>query len=120
MWEHSNRLSLIIIHRSIPEIFRGIVPDGITSAKDFLLEFEKRFVENDKAKTSELSANLISMKCSVKGNVREHIMEMSQLASKLKALKLELSLNLLVHLVLISLHVMYSEFRISYNCQREK
>ncbi|KAL9690321.1 hypothetical protein QQ045_010718 [Rhodiola kirilowii] len=120
MWEHSNRLSLIIIHRGISEVFRGIVPDEISSAKIYLARFEKCFVENDKAKTSELLANLISMKYSGKGNVRGHIMEISQLASKLKALKLELSENLLVHLVLISLPSEYSQFRISYNCQREK
>ncbi|KAL9664754.1 hypothetical protein QQ045_020161 [Rhodiola kirilowii] len=108
MWERSNRLSLMIIHRGIPEVFRDIVPDEISSAKDYLAEFKKRFVENGKAKTSELLANLISMKYPCKGNVREHIMEMSQLASKLKALKLELFENLLVHLVLISLPSKYS------------
>ncbi|KAL9660564.1 hypothetical protein QQ045_025380 [Rhodiola kirilowii] len=120
MWKHSKRLSLKIILHDIPEAFRGIVPDEISSVKDYLAEFEKRFVENEKAKTSELLANLISMKYSDKGNVREHIMEMSQLASKLKALKLELSENLLVHLVLISFPSDYSQFRISYNYQREK
>ncbi|CAM8908563.1 unnamed protein product [Rhodiola kirilowii] len=120
MWEHSNRLSLMIIHRNIPEVFRGIVPNEISSAKYYLAEFEKRFVENDKVKTSELLANLILMKYSGKGHVREHIMEISQLASKLKALKRELSENLLVHLVLISLPSEYSQVKISYNCQREK
>ncbi|CAM8967634.1 unnamed protein product [Rhodiola kirilowii] len=120
MWEHSNRLSLMIIHRDIPEAFRGIMPDEISSVKDYIAEFKKRFIENDKAKTSQLLANLISMKYSSNGNVREHIMEISQLASKLKALKLELSENILVHLVLISLPLEYSQFRISYNCQRKK
>ncbi|CAM8978338.1 unnamed protein product [Rhodiola kirilowii] len=120
MWEHSNRPSLMIIHRGIPEVFRGIVPDEISSAKDYLTEFEKHFVENDTAKTSKLLANLISMKYFGKGNVRENIMEISQLASKLKALKIELSINLLVHLVLISLPSEYSQLRISYNSQREK
>ncbi|KAL9674028.1 hypothetical protein QQ045_030294 [Rhodiola kirilowii] len=117
-WERSNRLSLMIIYRDIPVVFRGIVPDEISSAKDYLVEFEKRFVENDKAKTSVLLANLISMKYSGKGNVREHIMEMSQLAPKLKALKLELSENILVHLVLISLPSEYSQLRISYDYQK--
>ncbi|CAM8960500.1 unnamed protein product [Rhodiola kirilowii] len=119
-WERSNKLSSMIICHGIPEIFRGIVHDEISSAKDYLVEFEKRFVENDKVKTSEPLVNWISMKYSGKGNVREHIMEMSQLASKLKALKLELSENLLVHLVLISLPSEYSQFKISYNCQKEK
>ncbi|CAM8886440.1 unnamed protein product [Rhodiola kirilowii] len=73
-WERANRLSLMILHRAILEVFRGIVPDENFSVKDYLAEFEKHFVENDKAKTSELLANLISMKYSCKGNVREHIM----------------------------------------------
>ncbi|CAM8954155.1 unnamed protein product [Rhodiola kirilowii] len=40
MWEHSNRLSLMIIRRSIPKAFRGIVPDEISSAKDYLAELK--------------------------------------------------------------------------------
>ena len=46
-------------------------------------------------------------------------MEMSHIASKLKALKLELSEDLLVHLVLISLPTQYSQFKVSYNYQKE-
>ncbi|CAM8934249.1 hypothetical protein QQ045_013306 [Rhodiola kirilowii] len=42
-WERSNRLSLMIIHRGILEVFRGIVPDEISCAKDYLAEFEKHF-----------------------------------------------------------------------------
>ncbi|KAL0442205.1 UNVERIFIED_CONTAM: hypothetical protein Sradi_0159400 [Sesamum radiatum] len=54
-----------------------------------------------------------------KGNIREYIMEMSYLASKLKALKLDLSEDLLVHLVLISLPTQFNQFKVSYNCQKE-
>ena len=46
-------------------------------------------------------------------------MEMSHLASKLRALKLDLSEDLLVHLVLISLPTQFSQFKVSYNCQKE-
>ena len=52
-----------------------------------------------KTETSNLLAKLISMKYKGKGNIREYIMEMFNLASKLKSLKLELGENLLVHLV---------------------
>ncbi|KAK9690503.1 hypothetical protein RND81_09G132700 [Saponaria officinalis] len=109
-WERSNRMSLMIIKRGIPEAFRGAVSDEITDAKEFLAEIEKRFVKNDKAETSTLLQRLISRKYQFsKGNIREYIMEMSHIASKLKALKLDLSDDLLVHL-----------FKVSYNCQKEK
>ncbi|XXG86494.1 hypothetical protein AAC387_Pa11g1379 [Persea americana] len=119
-WDRSNRMSLMIIKHSILEAFRGAVSDKITKAKEFLTEIEKRFVKNNKAKTSTLLQSLISIKYNGKGNIREYIMGMSFIASKLKALKLELSDDLLVHLVLISLPALHSQFKVSYNCQKEK
>ncbi|QHO39631.1 uncharacterized protein DS421_4g130850 [Arachis hypogaea] len=50
-----------------------------------------------------------------KGNIREYIMKMSHLASKLKALKLELSEDLLVHFILIFLPAHFGQFKVSYN-----
>ena len=46
-------------------------------------------------------------------------MEMSNLMTRLKVLKLELSEDILVHLVLISLPTQFSPFKISYNAQKE-
>ncbi|CAM8993910.1 unnamed protein product [Rhodiola kirilowii] len=119
-WDRSNRLSLMIMKRGIPEAFRGAMTDEVADASEFLTEIEQHFVKNDKADVSTLLACLTSMKYSDKGNVQEYIMEMSHLASKLKALKLELSDDLLVHLVLISLPAQFSQFKVSYNCQKEK
>ena len=93
----------MIIKRCIPELFRGPVSEGITNAKNFLTEIEKHFTKNDKAETSTLLQSLISLKDKGQGNIREYIMEMSHLAWKLKALKLELSDDLQIHLALISL-----------------
>jgi len=84
-------VSLIIIKRGIPEVFRGTVSDDITSAKELLAEIEKHFAKCDKAETSTLISNLISMKYQGKGNVREYIMGMSNIASKLRELKRDLS-----------------------------
>ena len=47
-------------------------------------------------------------------------MQMSNIASKLKALKLELSDDLLVRLVLLSLTAKFCQFKVNYNCQKEK
>ena len=101
-WERLNRMSLMITKRDILEAFRGTMSEQITMAKGFLKDIEKRFSKNEKAETSTLLAKLISMRYVGKGNIREYITEMSHTASKLKALKLELSEDLLVHLVLIS------------------
>jgi len=60
------------------------------------------------------------MKYKGKENIREYIMQISYIASKQKALKLELSEDLLVHLVLISLPTQFSQFKVSYNCKKEK
>ena len=47
-------------------------------------------------------------------------METSNIITQLRALKLELSNDILVHLVLISLPPQFSPFKISYNTQKEK
>ena len=47
-------------------------------------------------------------------------MEMSNLVTRLRALKLELFDDILVYLVLISLPAQFSHFKISYNTQKEK
>lgn len=107
---------LCTLKSGIPEVFRGAITEDVTVAGEFLSEIQKRFAKNDKAETSTLLASLISMKYKGKGNVREYIMEMSHLASKVKALKLDLSDDLLVHLVLSSLLAQFNQFKVSYNC----
>ena len=84
-WERSNRLSLMMIKRSIPEAFRGgkcLMTLDEVSVNDFLDELEKRFAKNEKAETSKLLADLVQMRYKAKGNIREYIMEMSNIVSK--------------------------------------
>ncbi|CAN0847253.1 hypothetical protein LINGRAHAP2_LOCUS4878 [Linum grandiflorum] len=118
-WDRSNRMSMMIMKRSILEAFRGSIVEN-ESAKWFLEEVEQYFAKNEKSKVSNLLAKLISMKYKGKGNIREYIMEMSNIASKLKSLKLELSEHLLVHLVLISLPAHFGKFKVIYNTQKDK
>ena len=100
-WDRSNRVSLMIMKRTIPEAFRGSISDSITNAKAFLAEVETRFVKSEKSEIGTLLTKLVSMKYKDKGSIREYIMEMSNVVSRLRALKLEISDDLLVHLVLI-------------------
>jgi len=61
-WEHSNRVSLMIIKYGILEAFRGVVSDKIILAKDSHTETEKHFAKNEKAEISTHLASLIFMK----------------------------------------------------------
>ncbi|XP_050885125.1 uncharacterized protein LOC127088250 [Lathyrus oleraceus] len=115
-WDCSTRMCLMIIKREISKVFRGTISEDITNGKKFLFEIEHGFKKTDKAETSTLLQNLISMKYQGKGNIREYIMSMSNIVSKLKALKLEFSEDLLIHLVLFSLPSQLSQFKIYYNC----
>ncbi|KAK6160360.1 hypothetical protein DH2020_003741 [Rehmannia glutinosa] len=118
-WERSNRVSMMIIKCGIPEAFRGTVSEEVTTANEYLVEIEKCFVKNDKAETTTFLANLISLKYKGKGNIKEYIMEMSHIASTLRALKLEVSEDLLVHLVLVTLPAQFNRFKVAYNHKGE-
>ncbi|XP_012483009.1 uncharacterized protein LOC105797608 [Gossypium raimondii] len=102
-WDRSNRMSLMIMKHSILEAFRGTESEEITQAKGFLNEIEKRFAKNDKVEITSLLTSLMSMKYRGQENVREYIMEMFHTASRLKALKIELSKELIILMVLVSL-----------------
>ena len=106
-WEKSNRIAVMIMKSAIPEAFQGTMPERL-NAKEFLQDIEQRFVGSEKGEISTLLSNLVSKRYSGKGNIREYIMEMSHLASKLRALKLDVSEALLVHLLLISLPAQFS------------
>jgi gag-polypeptide of LTR copia-type len=59
------------------------------------------------------------MKYNGKSNVKDHIFEMMNTASKLKAHKLNILEYMLVYLSLNSLLTSFEQFKMSYNCQKE-
>lgn len=112
-------MCLMMIKRSIPDLIRGSIGES-ESAKKFLETVEQLFAKNDKAEISSTLSKLISIVYKGKGNIRDYIMKMSNLASKLKALKLELPEDLIVYLVLISLPTYFGQFKLSYNTHKDK
>ncbi|GJV45381.1 putative RNA-directed DNA polymerase [Tanacetum coccineum] len=52
--------------------------------------------------------------------VREHIMMMNDMASKLKGIDIEISERFLVHFIMTSLRAQFGPFKINYNTQKEK
>ncbi|KAL1348679.1 hypothetical protein AAHE18_07G097200 [Arachis hypogaea] len=111
-------MRIMIMKSSIPEAFRGSITED-KDAKQFLKDIEKLFTKNEKAKASSLLRKLVFMRYKSNENIREYIMKMSHLASKLKALKLDLSEDLLVHFILISLPAHFGQFKVSYNTLKD-
>ncbi|XP_015940941.1 uncharacterized protein LOC107466477 [Arachis duranensis] len=101
------------------EIVLGCMDLDIALREEKPTSTSKNLNENEKAEASSLLSNLVSVRYKGKGNIREYIMEMSHLASKLKALKLELSEDLLVHFILISFSVHFGQFKVSYNTLKD-
>lgn len=95
-------MCLMMIKIFIPKIIRGSIAEN-ESVKKFLETMEQFFAKNDKVEISSTLSILISMVYKGKEIIREYIMKMSNLTSKLKALKLEYPKDLIVHIVLISL-----------------
>ena len=104
---------------AISETIRGSIPKE-ENAQKYLAQVAYHFVKNEKANASTILGDLVLMRYKGKGNIREYIMEMSNLAAKLRSLKPELSKNIQVHLVLISLPAQFSQFKVSYNTQKDK
>ena len=86
------------------------MPDKV-SANSFIAEKADRFIKLDKVEASTHLSKLINMRYNSKENIREYIMKIFNLVSKLKAQKLELSEEILVHFILISFLIKYNPFQ---------
>ncbi|KAH1072813.1 hypothetical protein J1N35_025141 [Gossypium stocksii] len=86
---------------NIPKTFRKTESEEITQAKGFLDEIEKCFAKNNNIEMTSLLTYLMFVKYKGQGNVREYIMELFHVTSRLKALKIDLSVELLVLMVLV-------------------
>jgi hypothetical protein len=117
-WDASNRKCLIVIQSSIKETIRGGILDCET-AKVYLKKVESRFIGSSKTYASNIIKRLVTKKYSFDSGVRENILKMNNMASKLKAMDMGLKDGFLVHLVMSSLTKEFEPFEINYNPQPE-
>ena len=118
-WERSNRVSLGMMKLTIPESIKGSISEE-NDAKAFLKEVSDRYAINEKVETSTILAKITTMRHNGKGSIREYILEMSNHAARLKALKLEMPEGIVVQLALNSFPIQYDTLKVSYNTQKEK
>nr|XP_017183881.1 uncharacterized protein LOC108171775 [Malus domestica] len=101
-WERSNRLSLVLIKSNVSKSIRGSIPE-CDKVTDFMKAIEEQFVKSNKALASTLMQKLSGMKYDNSKSVREHIMEMRDIAAQLMSLEIEISESFLVNFILNSL-----------------
>jgi hypothetical protein len=115
-WDALNCKCLMVIKSSIKEAIRGGIPNCET-AKEYLKKVESQFTGSSKKYVSTIIKRLVMEKYSLDSGVREHILKMSNMASKLKPMNMELNDEFIVHLVMSSLPKEFEAFEINYNSQ---
>ncbi|XP_057443852.1 uncharacterized protein LOC130736006 [Lotus japonicus] len=94
-WERSNRLSLYAIKRTISEHLISGFPEK-DNAKDLLTAIGERFQVSDNAESGCLMKQLTDMKYDNTGRVREFILMMVHVQTKLKTQSIDLNDNYIV------------------------
>jgi len=101
-WEQSNKLSIMLIRTKIADNIKSTLPE-CDSAKEFFQTVEERFRSVDNSLTRTLMDELTTIKFDGTREMHGHIIEMTNLATKLKALGMNVDELFLVQLILNSL-----------------
>jgi hypothetical protein len=107
-----------VIKERISETIRGAIPDCAT-AIDYLEKVESQFTCFSNAYASTLIKRLISEKY-CEGGVRDHILRLTNVAARLKALNLAIKDGFLIYLIFNSLLKEFETFEVNYNYMNEK
>ena len=108
----------MVAKSTISDAIRGYIPD-CDIATEYLKKVESRFTVFSKAYASTLIKKLFNEKYT-SGGMREHILKMSNMTSRLKPMDLGLKDEFLIHLVFASLSKEYETFVVNYNMQPDK
>ena len=112
-WERSNRLSLMFMRMSIANNIKFALPKT-ESAKEFMTFVEKHSQTTDKSLAGTLMGTLTTMKFDGSCTMHEHVIEMTNIAARLKSLGMNVDKNFLVQFI-NSLPFEYGHFQMSYN-----
>ena len=118
-WEHSNRISLMIMKGSITLAIRGSISDS-NNVLSYMKSVEEQFLGTSKFLASILMIKMITMKYDGHSGVHGHIMKMSDMASQMKGIDLAISKGFLVQFIMTSLPSQFGPFKINYNTQNDK
>jgi hypothetical protein len=118
-WERSNRLSIMFMRMKIANNIKSTLPK-CDNAKEFFKSVEERFQSADTSLTETLITEPTTKKFDDTRGIHEHILEMINLATKLKALEMNVDELFLVQFIFNSLPPQYESFQILYNTIKDK
>ena len=100
-WKRSNKLCLGFMRMTIAGNIKTSIPKS-DRAKEFLKAVEERFKTADKSLAGTLMAQLTTMKYNGVHGMQNHILEMTNLAAKLKTLGMIVGESFLIQFILNS------------------
>ncbi|XP_057975170.1 uncharacterized protein LOC131162571 [Malania oleifera] len=118
-WERSNRLSLMFMRMTFANNIKTAILKT-ESAKEFLKFVRERSQIVDKSLARTLMGTLTTMNFDGSCTMHEHVVEMTNIAEKLKTLGMDVNENFLVQFILNSLPIEYGPFQMNYNTMKDK
>jgi hypothetical protein len=108
----------MVIKKGISEGIRGAIPECETPV-EYLEKVELQFIGSPKAYGSSLIKRLVFEKYTGEG-VRDHILKMRNVATRLKPLDLAIKDGFLIYLIFNSLPKEFKTFELNYNSMNDK
>jgi len=118
-WERSNKLNLMFMRMSIASNIKSALPKT-DKAKEFMKFVEECSQTIDKSLVGTLMSTLITMKFDSSRTVHEHVIEMTNIATRIKSLGMAVYEGFLVQFILNSLSSEYGPFQMNYNTMKDK
>jgi hypothetical protein len=116
-WSSANKNCLAAVKNTIEPTILGSIPEYDTVSK-YLESIKSRFTGSSKFYATQLIKQLVTERYHG-GGVKDHILRMSNMASKLKQKDLGISDDFLVHLVLSSLPKNFDNLVVNYKISTE-
>jgi len=118
-WERYNRLSLMFMSLTVANNIKTILPK-INNVKEFTGLVGECSQTTDKSLAGTLMSTLTTMKFDGSRIMHKHIIEITNVATRLKTLGMVVNENFLVQFILNSLSYEYDPFQMSYNTTKDK
>src|SRR6185312_2098192 len=119
-WNNANKKCVAVIKNTIDPNILGSIGE-CDSAAEYLEKIKNQFTSFSKTYATQIIEQLVTKRYyGNAGTIRDHIMGMCTLNSKLKPMNLDLKEEFMVHLVFASLPKEFATFVVNYNSQPEK